>query len=181
MRALQPFVAVASVLLRFVLLLPPNQALERQRSDRRSCAGHNPRRHPSLLSTASAVDHRLPDGNAPQAKPVPGLTGAPLMSAGGGSLHPEHSRFLGASPESVGATTGFLTPGVKGAHAPGAAIIIRRDEHCIDEPASYCWPPYTSAEVVPLVMRSQKTAKALRGDSLALTSLIQGPSVREPP
>jgi hypothetical protein len=30
------------------------------------------------LSTASAVDHHLPDGNAPQAKPVPGLTAEEL-------------------------------------------------------------------------------------------------------
>jgi hypothetical protein len=40
-------------------------------------AGHNSRRYPSLLSAASAVDHCLPDGNAPQAKPVPGLMGMP--------------------------------------------------------------------------------------------------------
>jgi hypothetical protein len=75
--ALQPFVAVASVLLRFVLLLPPNQALERQRSDRRSWRRPQPPPISFIVSTASAVDHRLPDSNAPQAKPVPGLTGTP--------------------------------------------------------------------------------------------------------
>jgi hypothetical protein len=52
--ALQPFVAVASVLLRFVLLLPPNQALERQRSDRRSC------RRPQPPPISIIVVHRAP-------------------------------------------------------------------------------------------------------------------------
>jgi hypothetical protein len=40
-------------------------------------ADHDLRAIPSLSPAASAVDHGLPDGNAPQAKPVPGLTCRP--------------------------------------------------------------------------------------------------------
>jgi hypothetical protein len=60
-----------------VLLFPRIRRLNVSAVTAGLAAGHNPRRYPSLLSTASAVDHRLPDGNAPQAKPVPGLTGTP--------------------------------------------------------------------------------------------------------
>jgi hypothetical protein len=75
--ALPQFVAVASVLLRFVLLSPRIRRLNVSAVTAGLAAGHNSRRYPSLLSTATVVDHRLPDGNAPQAKRVPGLTGTP--------------------------------------------------------------------------------------------------------
>ena len=72
--------------------------------------------NPLLLSAASAVDHRLPDGNSLLAEPVPGLTGTPGSPAGGGSLHPSTHRCLVASPESVDATTGFLACPAPRAH-----------------------------------------------------------------
>jgi hypothetical protein len=75
-RALRPSVVVASVLLRFVLLFQsPNQARRTSVQWRRVAADHDFRAIPSLSPAASAVDHRLPDGNAPQAKRVLGLMG----------------------------------------------------------------------------------------------------------
>lgn len=93
-------------------------------------AGHNPRRYPSLLSAASAVGHGLPDGNAPQANPGSGsdeyaLEGPLVVDRSTLSTH----RCLVASPESVDATTGFLTARRQGRTRTGAAIIIRRDQH----------------------------------------------------
>jgi hypothetical protein len=155
--ALQRFVAVASVLLRFVLLFPRIRRLNVSAVTAGLAASHNSRRYHSLLSAASAVDHRLPDGNAQQAKPVPGLTGTPRSPAGGGSLHPSAHRCLRHRNPSTPLPVAS-PPGVKGAHAPARRSSSGEMNTCIREPATYCWTPDNRADVVPLVMRSQKTA-----------------------
>jgi hypothetical protein len=123
--ALQPFVAVASVLLRFVLLFPRIRRLNVSTVTASPAAGHNSRQYPSLLSAASAVDHGLPDGAS---ETCSGSDGYALKSRKWWIAPPERSPSL-ASPESVGAATGFLTARRQGRTRTGAAVVIRRDEH----------------------------------------------------